>query len=101
MTTLTDMQYITDDDLRNPANKNKYSIDVLENNVGHLSNVLLVCTQKITAEFYIRYIFIDDDDDDSEDADRYDMYYFLQNQPDVTEEYFREAYRNFSLKQNE
>jgi hypothetical protein len=80
--------FISNADLENPENTNKYSIEMLEHNIEHLNHSLIVRTQKITAKFYIKHIYICDfDDDDSEDAYKYSMEYFLEHQNSSKEEF--------------
>ena len=46
---------ITNTDLL--QNKNGYSIDILEKNIIFLNKKILLSTQKLTAEFCVKYIF--------------------------------------------
>lgn len=84
---------LTDSDLFH--NRNKYSIEELENNIQYLSSKYLVCTQILTAEFCVKYILDLDIDSGSEDSYLFDKNYILENQPHITEKDFDEAYVAF------
>jgi hypothetical protein len=69
-------------------NVNKYDIDILEKNVNNLNKKTLICTQKLTAEFCIKYLYNPDIDSGSEDSYIFDKNYILEQQEDNTEEAF-------------
>ena len=50
---------LTDHDLI--ANKNGYSIDILEKHIGGLSLKTLLYTQKLTPKFCVKYIILNDE----------------------------------------
>lgn len=66
---------LIDEDLLN--NKYYYSIELLEKNVDHLNKKILLSTQKLTAEFCIKYILDDNIDGGSEDTYIFDVGYIL------------------------
>jgi len=73
---------VTNSDLLN--NRNKYSIDILEQNVTHLDEKILLSTQKLTPEFCIKYILNLDIESGSEDSYIFDVYYILSKQEHIT-----------------
>ncbi len=78
--------------------KQKYNIDVLEQNVSHLNKKYLICTQILNAEFCIKYILDLDIDSGSEDSYLFDKIHILERQPHITEEEFDEAFRLYYEK---
>ena len=78
--------------------KQKYNIDVLEQNVSHLNKKYLICTQILNAEFCVKYILDLDIDSGSEDSYLFDKIYILEHQPHITEKEFDEAFRLYCEK---
>jgi len=72
---------ITDQDLRLPENKNKYSMDEIMENLDHLDVKLLLYTQILTEDFCVEYIL--DMRMNSGDEDSYLLCenYILRRQP--------------------
>jgi hypothetical protein len=81
-------------------NVNKYDIDILEKNVKNLNKKALLFTQKLTAEFCIKYLFNPDIDSGSEDSYIFDKIYILEHQEHITEEEFDEAFHRRSIQEN-
>jgi hypothetical protein len=79
---------LTDDQLL--ANPNTYSINLLEQNIHNLNKKILLATQKLTAEFCIKYILDLDIDNGSEDSYIYDVDYILDFQKHLTRQEFNE-----------
>jgi hypothetical protein len=79
---------LTDDQLL--ANPNTYSINLLELNIHNLNKKILLATQKLTAEFCIKYILDLDIDNGSEDSYIYDVDYILDFQKHLTIQEFKE-----------
>ena len=79
---------LTDDQLL--ANPNTYSINLLEQNIHNLNKKILLATQKLTAEFCIKYILDLDIDNGSEDSYIYDVDYILDFQKHLTRQEFKE-----------
>ena len=79
---------LTDDQLL--ANPNTYSINLLEQNIHNLNKKILLATQKLTAEFCIKYILDLDIDNGSEDSYIYDVDYILDFQKHLTKQEFNE-----------
>ncbi len=70
---------------------NKYDIDTLVKNIKHLDKKYLLHTQKLTADFCVKYILDLDIESGSEDSYLYDKNDILENQPHITEEEFNNA----------
>jgi hypothetical protein len=71
---------ITNTDLLN----NKYSIDILEENVSTLDEKILLVTQTLTPEFCIKYILDMDIDSGGEESYIFDICYILHFQKHIT-----------------
>ena len=79
---------LTNTDLLN--NKNKYSIDVLEENVNHLDEKILLATQKLTPEFCVKYILDLDIESGGEESYIFDVCYILEFQKHITSKELKE-----------
>ena len=79
---------ITDRDLLNPANKNKYTMEEILENVDHLNVKFLLYTQILTEDFCVEYIL--DMRMNSGDEDSYLLCedYILERQPHLDEALF-------------
>jgi hypothetical protein len=62
-----------------------------EKHINHLSKKFILYTQKLTAEFCVKYLYNPDIDSDSEDSYIWDMDYILEQQDHISEEEFQEA----------
>lgn len=71
--------------------KKKYTLDVLERNVGKLDKKILLATQTLNAEFCINYIWDPDTESGSEDSYIYDFDYILSFQKQLTSEQLADA----------
>jgi len=78
---------VTDDQLL--AHPNKYSIEILEQNINNLNKKILLATQKLTVEFCIKYILDMDIDNGSEDSYIFDIDYILDFQTHLTKQEFK------------
>jgi hypothetical protein len=74
---------LTNTDLLN--NRNKYSIDILEKNIEHLDEKILLATQILTPEFCVKYILDLDIESGGEESYIFDVCYILQFQKHITE----------------
>ena len=74
---------VTNSDLL--ANRNKYSIDILEKNIEHLDKKILLATQTLTPEFCIKYILDLDIEGGGEESYIFDVCYILEFQKHITE----------------
>ena len=74
---------VTDTDLL--ANRNKYSIDILEKNIEHLDKKILLATQTLTPEFCVKYILDLDIEGGGEESYIFDVCYILEFQKHITE----------------
>ena len=69
------------------ANRNKYSIDILEKNMveNHLDEKILLATQTLTPEFCVKYILDLDIEGGGEESYIFDVCYILSFQKHITE----------------
>lgn len=72
--------------------KTRYTLDVLERNVGKLDKKILLATQTLNAEFCINYIWDPDIESGSEDSYIYDFDYILSFQKQLTREQLADAF---------
>ena len=77
---------------------NKYDIEILEKNINHLNKKVLLCTQKLTAKFCIKYILVMDIESGSEDSYIFDKNYILERQEHITDEEFDTVYNLYYNK---
>lgn len=68
------------------ANRNKYSIDILEKNMveNHLDEKILLATQTLTPEFCVKYILDLDIEGGGEESYIFDVCYILSFQKHIT-----------------
>jgi len=66
-------------------NKHKYSIEVLEENIEHLDEKILLATQKLTPEFCVKHILDLDIESGGEESYIFDVCYILEFQKHITE----------------
>jgi hypothetical protein len=74
---------VTNSDLL--SNRNKYSIDILEKNIEHLDEKILLATQTLTPEFCVKYILDLDIEGGGEESYIFDVCYILGFQKHITE----------------
>ena len=67
------------------ANRNKYSIDILEQNIEYLDEKILLATQTLTPEFCVKYILNLDIEGGGEESYTFDVCYILGFQKHITE----------------
>ena len=67
------------------ANRNRYSIDILEKNIKHLDEKILLATQTLTAEFCVKYILDLDIEGGGEESYIFDVCYISEFQKHITE----------------
>lgn len=77
--------------------KNQYDIETLEKNIEHLNEKTVLHTQKLTAEFCIKYILDLNIEGGSEDTYLFDKTHILRTQPHITEKEFDDAYKLYYL----
>ena len=78
-----DKMKVTNTDLL--ANRNKYSIDILEQNIEYLDEKILLATQTLTPEFCVKYILNLDIEGGGEESYIFDVCYILGFQKHITE----------------
>ena len=69
------------------ANKNKYSIEILEQNIvkNHLDEKIMLATQILTPEFCVKYILDLNIEGGGEETYIFDICYILSFQKHITE----------------
>jgi hypothetical protein len=74
------------------ANKNKYSIEILEQNIvkNHLDEKIMLATQILTPEFCVKYILDLDIEGGGEESYIFDICYILSFQKHITEKELRD-----------
>lgn len=81
---------LTDHDLI--ANKNGYSIDILEKNIDGLSLKTLLYTQRLTPEFCVKYIILNDDHASCEEDSYISEYDVRFAQPHISKQDLEDIY---------
>lgn len=75
--------------------KNKYSEDILIQNINSLNKKIILNTQILSAEFCANYIFcIDDIDDGDEESYLFDINHILRKQPHIDKNYLKSLISN-------
>lgn len=64
--------------------KNKYSMDILEENINHLSEKTILATQTLTPEFCVKFILDLDTESGGEESYIFDVNYILKFQKHIT-----------------
>lgn len=82
---------ISDYDLCNT----QYSIEVLTKNIHYLNKKVVLSTQKLTAEFCVKYILDMDIESGSEDSYLYDKNHILIRQKHISSEEFDKCYLEY------
>jgi hypothetical protein len=77
-------------------NRYKYNIDLLEQNIDHLNNKYLLYTQKLTAEFCVKYLYNPDINSGDEDSYIFDKYYILAQQKHISEKEFDDTLNKYT-----
>jgi hypothetical protein len=75
--------------------KNMYDINILQKNIEHLNKKIVLSTQKLDADFCVKYIYDGDIDSGSEDSYIFDKFYILERQNHITDEEFDKAFSLF------
>ena len=66
------------------ANRNKYSIDILEKNIAHLDEKILLVTQTLISEFCVKYILDLNIEGGGEETYIFDVCYIINFQKHIT-----------------
>jgi hypothetical protein len=75
--------------------KKKYTIDILEKNINTLNKKRVINTQKLTADFCVKYLLDNNIDSGSEDSYIFDKAYILNSQEHITDKEWEEAIQKF------
>jgi len=89
-------EILTDSDLCNET----YSLYILKKNINNLNKKVVLSTQKLTAEFCVKFILDTSIDSGSEDSYIYDKNYILRRQLHITSEEFDKCYSEYIIKGN-
>jgi hypothetical protein len=84
-------EIISDSDLCNET----YSIDVLKKNINNLNKKVVLSTQKLTAQFCVKFILDSAIDSGSEACGIYTKEHILRRQPHITNEEFDKYYMEY------
>jgi hypothetical protein len=87
---------LTDSDLCNET----YSLDVLKKNINNLNKKVVLSTQKLTAQFCIKFILDTAIVSGSEASGVYSKQHILKMQPHITNEEFDKYYLEYVIKGN-
>ena len=82
---------ISDSDLCNK----KYSIEVLTKHIHYLNIKVVLSTQKLTAQFCVKFILDSAIDSGSESSGVYTKEHILRRQPHISSEEFDECYMEY------
>jgi len=66
------------------TNRNKYSIDILEKNMEHLDEKIVLATQTLTPEFCVKYILDLNIEGGGEETYIFDVCYIINFQKHIT-----------------
>jgi hypothetical protein len=90
------MKKITDSDLCNE----KYSIEVLTKHIHYLNKKVVLSTQKLTAQFCIKFILDTAIESGNKDSTFYTKNNILRRQQHITSEEFDKCYFDYIDKNN-
>ena len=82
---------LTDHDLI--ANRNSYSVDVLEKNIDGLSLKTILYTQQLTPEFCVKYIILNDEHASCGEDSYISEYAVTRAQPHISRQDLEDVYR--------
>jgi hypothetical protein len=89
-------EILTDSDLCNET----YSLDVLKKNINNLNKKVVLRTQKLTAQFCVKFILDTAVVSGSEASGVYSKQHILKMQPHITNEEFDKYYLEYVIKGN-
>jgi len=85
------IEILTDSDLCNET----YSLDILKKYINNLNKKVVLSTQKLTAQFCIKYILDTAIDSGSETRGVYTKEHIIRRQPHITSEEFDKYYLEY------
>ena len=89
-------EIISDSDLCNES----YSLDVLRKNINNLNKKVVLRTQKLTAQFCVKYILDTAIESGNQASGVYSKQHILKMQPHITNEEFDKYYLEYVIKGN-
>lgn len=89
-------EIISDSDLCNES----YSLDVLRKNINNLNKKVVLRTQKLTAQFCIKFILDTTIESGNQESGVYSKEHILRMQPHITNEEFDKCYLEYVIKGN-
>lgn len=89
-------EIISDSDLCNES----YSLDVLRKNINNLNKKVVLRTQKLTAQFCVKFILDTAIESGTQENGVYTKEHILIMQPHITNEEFDKCYLEYVIKGN-
>jgi len=87
---------LTDSDLCNET----YSLDILRKNINNLNKKVVLRTQKLTAQFCVKFILDTAIESGNQESGVYSKQHILKMQPHITNEEFDKYYLEYVIKGN-
>jgi hypothetical protein len=89
-------EIISDSDLCNET----YSLDVLRKNINNLNKKVVLRTQKLTAQFCVKFILDTTIESGNQESGVYSKEHILRMQPHITNKEFDKCYLEYVIKGN-
>jgi hypothetical protein len=89
-------EILTDSDLCNET----YSLDILKKNINNLNKKVVLSTQKLTAQFCVKFILDTAIESGNQASGVYSKQHILKMQPHITNEEFDKYYLEYVIKGN-
>jgi hypothetical protein len=89
-------EVISDSDLCNQ----RYSLDILRKNINNLNKKVVLSTQKLTAQFCVKYILDTAIESGNQESGIYTKGHILRMQKHITSEEFDKCYMEYVIKGN-
>jgi hypothetical protein len=89
-------EILTDSDLCNET----YSLDILKKHINNLNKKVVLSTQKLTAQFCVRFILDTAIESGNQASGVYSKQHILKMQPHITNEEFDKYYLEYVIKGN-
>ena len=87
---------ISDSDLCNET----YSINILKKNINNLNKKVVLSTQKLTAQFCVRFILDIAIESENQESGVYTKEHILRTQPHISSQEFDKYYLEYVIKGN-
>jgi len=89
-------EILTDSDLCNET----YSLDILKKNINNLNKKVVLSTQKLTAQFCVRFILDTAIESGNQESGVYTKEYILRLQKHISSQEFDKYYLEYVIKGN-